>query len=285
MTTTMKLADGNELPSVGYGTYLINSQELMDQSIKTAFDAGYRLFDTAQLYRNEDFLGQTLLNLQIPRDQVYITTKVAELSQGYDHTLESIEDSLQRLKTNYIDLLLVHWPLHEFFFDTWRALEKLKADGTVKSIGVSNFSVAHLELLKTKAKEMPVVNQVECHPYLNQRPLVDFDKANDIVTQAWSPLGRGVTLDNEMMAKMAAHHGVSVAQLILKWHLQNGIAVIPKSQTPSRIVENHQLDFELSKDECGMIDLLNRNQRTGNDPELVYELGRQYKMGSGARIG
>lgn len=275
---TIQLADGNTMPLVGFGTYLINTQELMDQSIKTAFDAGYRLFDTAQLYRNEDFLGQTLINLQIPRDQVFITSKVAELSQGYDHTIESVDDSLQRLKTNYLDLLLIHWPMHEYFFDTWRALEQLKADGKVKSIGVSNFSVAHLELLKTQAKEMPVVNQVECHPYLNQRPLVTFDKENKIVTQAWSPLGRGVTLDNEMLKKMADHHDISVAQLILKWHLQNGVAVIPKSKTPSRIAENYQLEFELSEDECGMIDLLNRNQRTGDDPELVYELGKQYEV-------
>ena len=275
---TVKLADDNEMPLVGFGTYLINTQELMDTSIKTAFDAGYRLFDTAQLYRNEDLLGQSLVNLQIPRNQIFITSKVAEISQGYDHTIESVDDTLQRLKTNYLDLLLVHWPVRKFFFDTWRAMEKLKADGKVKSIGVSNYSVSQLELLKTKATEMPVVNQVECHPFLNQRPLVKFDKENDILTQAWSPLGRGITLDNEMLKKMADHHDVSVAQLILKWHLQNGLAVIPKSKTASRIVENHQLDFDLSEDECGMIDLLNRNERTGNDPELVYELGKQYKM-------
>ena len=275
---TVKLADGNELPLVGFGTYLINTQEMMDTTIKTAFDAGYRLFDTAQIYRNEDFLGQTLVNLQIPRDQVFITTKVAEISQGYDHTIQTVDDSLKRLKTNYLDLLLVHWPVQKYFFDTWRALEKLKADGKVKSIGVSNFSMAHLELLKTKAKEMPVVNQVELHPYLNQRALVQFDKAHDIVTQAWSPLGRGVTLDDEMLKKMADHHHVSVAQLILKWHLQNGVAIIPKSKTPSRIKENYQLDFDLSEDECGMVDLLNRNQRTGDDPELVYENGKQYKV-------
>lgn len=275
---TVKLADGNEMPLVGFGTFLIDTQELMDSTIKTAFDAGYRLFDTAQLYRNEDLLGQTLINLQIPRDQIFITSKVAEISQGYDNTIASIDDSLKRLQTNYLDLVLVHWPVQKYFFETWRALEKLKADGKVKSIGVSNFSVAHLELLKTQAKEMPVVDQVELHPYLNQRPLVKFNQEHQILTQAWSPLGRGVVLDNEMLTKMASHHHVSVAQLILKWHLQNGVAVIPKSKTPSRIIENAQLDFELSEDECGMIDLLNRNQRTGDDPELVYELGKQYKV-------
>ncbi len=154
---TVKLADGNELPLVGFGTYLINTQEMMDTTIKTAFDAGYRLFDTAQIYRNEDFLGQTLVNLQIPRDQVFITTKVAEISQGYDHTIQTVDDSLKRLKMNYLDLLLVHWPVQKYFFDTWRALEKLKADGKVKSIGVSNFSMAHLELLKTKPRKCPLL--------------------------------------------------------------------------------------------------------------------------------
>lgn len=278
---TIQLADGNEMPLVGFGTYLINTQDMMDTTIKTAFDAGYRLFDTAQLYRNEDFLGDTLVKLKIPRDQIFITSKVAEISQGYDNTIQSINESLKRLKTSYLDLLLIHWPVREHFFDTWRALEKLKEDGKVKSLGVSNYSAAHLELLKTQANEMPVVNQVELHPYLNQRALVDFDKQHDIVTQAWSPLGRGVTLTDEMLKKMADHHHVSVAQLILKWHLQNGVAVIPKSKTPSRIVENHQLDFDLSEDESGMIDLLNRNQRTGNDPEIVYETGKQYKMYEG----
>lgn len=273
----VKLADGNEMPMVGFGTYLIDTQELMDASIKTAYEAGYRLIDTAQLYRNEDLLGQTIVNLQIPRDELFITSKVAEISQGYDNTIKSIDDSLQRLQMDHLDLILVHWPVHQHFFDTWRALEKLKADGKTKSIGVSNFGEVHLELLKTQATEMPVVNQVELHLYLNQRPLVKFDQENDIVTQAWSPLGRGATLDNEMLKKMAAHHNVSVAQLILRWHLQNGVAVIPKSKTVSRIKENHQLDFELSEDECGMIDLLNRNERTGDDPELVYELGKQYK--------
>lgn len=132
---TIQLADGNTMPLVGFGTYLINTQELMDQSIKTAFDAGYRLFDTAQFYRNEDFLGQTLINLQIPRDQVFITSKVAELSQGYDHTIESVDDSLQRLKTNYLDLLLIHWPMHEYFFDTWRALNNSKRTVKLNQLG------------------------------------------------------------------------------------------------------------------------------------------------------
>lgn len=272
----IRLADGNEMPLIGFGTYLLNTQQLVDNAIQTAWETGYRLFDTAQLYRNEDFLGDTLIKAQIPRDQIFLTSKVAERSQGYQPTIDSVEDSLQRLKTEYLDLLLVHWPVYEHFFETWRALEQLKKDGKVKSIGVSNYTIAHLELLSQQASEQPVVNQVERHPLLSQQPLVAYDKNHDIVTQAWSPLGRGTALDSAILTKMADHHHVSVAQLVLKWHLEQGVAVIPKSQTESRIIENHQLDFNLSEDEVGMIDLLNKNQRTGNEPELVYELGEQY---------
>ena len=261
----------------GFGTYLLTDQETMDQSIKTAYDAGYRLFDTAQLYRNEDLLGQSFINLQIPRDEIFITSKVAEYSQGYDLTIASIDDSLKRLQTDHLDLLLVHWPIQTQFFDTWRALEQLKKDGKVKSIGVSNYQQVHLQLLATKAEEMPAVNQVELHPYLTNKPLVKFDEQEKIATQAWSPLGRGAVLDNPMIAKIAAHHSKSVAQVILRWEIQQGVAVIPKSKTPERIKENIDIfDFELTEDEMTMIDLLNKNQRTGNEPELVYELGKQY---------
>ncbi|WP_282802441.1 aldo/keto reductase [Secundilactobacillus kimchicus] len=273
---SVQLADGNELPLLGFGTYLLESQKQMDAAIKTAFEAGYRLFDTAQLYRNEDLLGDSLIRLQIPRNQVFITSKIAELSQGYQPAIDSIDDSLKRLKTDYLDLVLVHWPVHEHFFETWQALEQLKKDGKVRSIGVSNYTIAHLELLATQATEMPVVNQIERHPLLTQQPMVAYDTAHNIVTQAWSPLGHGVVLNNPMLKKMADHHTVSVAQLVLKWQLAESVAVIPKSKTTSRIIENHQLDFDLSEDEIGMIDLLNKNQRTGNEPELVYELGKQY---------
>ncbi|KRM77535.1 aldo keto reductase [Secundilactobacillus collinoides DSM 20515 = JCM 1123] len=275
---TIKLADGTKMPTVGLGTYLINTPELMDTSIKAAYEAGYRLFDTAQLYRNEDLLGDTLTKLGIARDQIFITSKVAEISQGYDNAIASIDDSLTRLKTPYLDLVLVHWPVHEHFFETWKALEQLKKDGKVRSIGVANFEMSHLELLKTQAEEMPVVNQVECHPYMSQKPLVQFDKENDIVTQAWSPLGHGAVLDDPMLKKMAAHHNVSVAQLVLRWHTMNGLAVVPKSANPERIKENYQLDFDLTEDEVDMINIMNRNQRTGREPELVYELGKQYKL-------
>ncbi|WP_125573054.1 aldo/keto reductase [Levilactobacillus huananensis] len=277
LASTRLLADGNTIPGLGFGTYLLSDQDTMDTTIKAAWDAGYRLFDTAMLYRNEDILGTTLQHLQIPRQELFLTSKVAEVAQGYDKTLQAVTGSLKRLQTDYLDLLLIHWPVRDHFFDTWRALEQLKANGQVKSIGVSNYTVAHLELLATKAQEMPVINQVEYHPYLNQQALNDFDTANHIITEAWSPLGRRVDLADPMIAKIAGHHNKSVAQTILRWELQHNILPIPKSQHAERIRQNAEVfDFTLSEDEMTMIDLLNKNQRNGNEPEIVYETGKQY---------
>ena len=277
ITATRKLADGRQTPVMGFGTYLLNDQPTMNPAIQTAWDAGYRMFDTAMLYRNEDILGPAIQQLGLPREGLFLTSKVAEIVQGYDQTMKAVEGSLKRLQTDYLDLLLIHWPVREHFFDTWRALEQLKADGQVKSIGVSNYTIAHLELLATKAKEMPVVNQVEYHPYLNQQALADYDQEHDIVTEAWSPLGRRVVLDDPMLAKMATHHNKSVAQVILRWELQHQLVTIPKSTHPERIQENANIfDFSLDIDEMTMIDLLNKNERTGNEPEIVYETGKQY---------
>ncbi len=273
---TAKLSDGNEMPLLGFGTYQIAKPDLMNQTIKTAWDAGYRLFDTAQYYRNEKMLGDAIRNLGVNRDDVFIIDKVTEMNQGHDLTIDSTDFSLQQLGTDYIDLLLVHWPIADKFFETWAAFEELKKQGKVRSIGVSNFTRSQLELLKTQATEMPVVNQIETHPFLTQTPLIKFDKDQSIVTQAWSPLGRGAALDNPMIEKMAKHHQVSPAQIILRWDIQRGVAVIPKSQTPERIKQNASLNFELSQDEQSMLDVMNKNQRTGNEPELVYEWGKQY---------
>lgn len=277
ITATHTLADGNTLPILGFGTYLIKDQAAMDTTIQAAFDAGYRLFDTAMLYRNEDLLGTALKQLALPRTDLQLTSKVAEVVQGYDQTLKAVEGSLKRLQTDYLDLLLIHWPVRVHFFETWRALEKLKADGKVRSIGVSNYTVAHLELLATQAHEMPVVNQVEYHPYLNQQALLDYDTDHHILTEAWSPLGHHTVLANPMLQKIGAHHQKSPAQVTLRWELQHGLLPIPKSQHPARIAENAAVfDFELTADEMSMIDLLNQNQRTGNEPEIVYETGKQY---------
>lgn len=274
----LTLADGNKMPQVGFGTYLINKQDEMDTAVKTAFEAGYRLFDTAQMYRNEPVLAAALNHNGIARQDVFITDKVANENQGYELTVASVDFSLEQLGTDYIDLMLIHWPINTKFFDTWRALEDVKKAGKVKSIGVSNYNRAMLELLKTQATEMPVVNQIENHPYLTSQGLVDYDHSEEIVTQAWSPLGRGAVLDNPIIHKMADHHNRSVAQIILRWQVQRGLSVIPKSVNPDRIRENiNVFDFELSTDEMSMLDILNRNERTGMDPEQVYELGHQYR--------
>ncbi|KRK87749.1 aldehyde reductase [Lentilactobacillus sunkii DSM 19904] len=273
--STYQLADGHKMPMLGFGTYKLDNPELMDTAITTAYESGYRMFDTAQLYRNEKMLGDTIKRVA-RREDVFIIDKVTEMNQGHDLTINSTDFSLQQLGTDYVDLLLIHWPVAEHFFETWKAMEELKKQGKARSIGVSNFTRSQLELLKTQADEMPVVNQIETHPYLTQQPMIDFDKKMSIVTQAWSPLGRGIVLDNPMLDKMAKHHGKTPAQIVLRWDLQRGISIIPKSKSPERIKENTELDFELNSDEMRMLDVMNKNQRTGNEPELVYELGKQY---------
>ncbi|MBW1604909.1 aldo/keto reductase [Lactobacillus sp. Sy-1] len=274
---TFKLSDGNEIPMEGFGTYKINEQDDMDAAIKMAYEVGYRLFDTAQFYGNEAVLGQAIKNVGLNRSDVFITTKIPEPKQGYDSTLKAVDESLSRLQTDYLDLVLIHWPIHSEFFNTWRALEDAKAAGKIRSIGVSNYHRTHLEFLKTQAREMPVVNQIEDHPYLSQPTMVDFNKQSGILTQAWSPLGRGAVLNDPVIAKIGAAHDKSTAQVILRWHLQRGVAIIPKSNKPERVKQNADIyDFTLSDEEMKLINELNKNQRTGDDPELVYELEHQY---------
>lgn len=273
----LKLADGNQMPQEGFGLYKVDGQETMNNAIKAAYKAGYRLFDTAQLYGNEAEVGTAFKDLQIPRDKIFLTTKVAEDNQGYDQTIKSVKESLKKLQTDYVDLLLVHWPIERAFFDTWRAFEDLKKAGLTKSIGVSNYQMIHLQYLATKAHEMPVVDQIELHPLLTQKPLLKFNRDHQIITQAWSPLGRGAVLGEEVLKKIAAAHGKSTAQIILRWHLQNGVSFIPKSVHTARIEQNAAIyDFELSADEMQQIDALNNYQRTGREPELTYEYDQQY---------
>lgn len=273
----VKLADGNQMPIQGLGVYKMTDEAQLIQSVKSAYDDGYRLFDTAQMYGNEAAVGKAIKELNVNRDDVFITTKIAEENQGYDQAMASFETSLKKLQLDYVDLLLVHWPIHTHFFETWRAFEKLKEQGLVKSIGTSNYGMLHLQYLATKANEMPVVNQLEVHPYLAQPAMIDFDRENQIVTQAWAPLGRGKAFDDPVLVKLAKAHGKSAAQVILRWHLQRGDAFIPKSVHPQRIKQNADIyDFELSADEMKQVDDLNRNTRLSQEPEMVYEIGHQY---------
>lgn len=273
----LTLADGNRMPQEGFGLYKITDEKEAVNAIKWAYETGYRLFDTAQMYENEEFVDEGLRQLSAPRESYFVTTKVSEANQGYDQTKQSVVSSLKKLGLDYVDLLLIHWPVHQHFFETWRAFEDLKAEGLVRSIGVSNYGMVHLEYLATKAREMPVLDQLEVHPWLTEKPMLKFNAEHNIITQAWSPLGRGKRLDDPVLLKLAAAHGKTPAQIILRWHLQNGIAIIPKSVHQDRIKANADIfDFELSPAEMQQIDGLNTNHRISKEPEMVYEFGYQY---------
>lgn len=271
------LADGQKMPQEGFGLYKVTGQSTISNAVASAYRAGYRLFDTAQLYKNEAEVGQALTDLNVPREELFVTTKVAEENQGYQETIESVKDSLHKLQLDYVNLLMIHWPIERAFFDSWAALEELKKQGLTKSIGVSNFQMIHLQYLATQADEMPVVNQIERHPRLNQAPLVKFDHEHQIVTQAWSPLGRGTILNNPVLKAIGDHHHKSPAQVVLRWHLQSGVSFIPKSVHEARIKQNIDIyDFELSDEEMAKINELNDFHRTGKEPALVYEYNKKW---------
>ena len=273
----LTLADGQQMPQEGFGLYKVDGQDTMTAAIQHAFEDGYRLFDTAQLYGNEAEVGTALKQLALPRNEIFVTTKVAEENQGYDRAIASVKESLQKLQLDYVDLLLVHWPIERSFSETWRAFEDMKKEGLTKSIGVSNFEMIHLQYLATQAHEMPVVDQIELHPLLTPKPLLKFNQDHQIITQAWSPLGRGAVLDQDVLKQIADRHQKSPAQVILRWHLQNGVSFIPKSVHEARIAQNAAIyDFSLTPAEMAQIDALNNYQRTGREPELVYEYNRQY---------
>ena len=277
LQTNVSLADGQTMPLQGLGLYKVTDQAAMDQVVQTAWQQGYRLFDTAQLYQNEQQVGQAIKAVGMDRADVFVTTKVAEENQGYDATLRSVEASLNALQMDYVDLLMVHWPIHQHFFATWQAFERLQAEGMVKSLGVSNFDMVQLQYLATQANVMPVVNQIENHPHLSQVALRRFHKEQDIVTQAWAPLGRGTVLAEPIITTLAERHHKSPAQIVLRWHVQNGVSIIPKSSQPARILENGAIyDFALTDEEMALIDSLNTFQRLGREPAQVYEYGAQY---------
>lgn len=273
----LTLADGQKMPQQGFGVYKLTDSTTFTQTIKSAFEDGYRLFDTAQMYNNEADLGVALKALDVDRDDYFITTKVAEKNQGYQSAIDSVKDSLRKLQLDYVNLLLVHWPIHGHFFETWQAFEDMKKEGLTKSIGVSNYGMVHLQYLATQAHELPVVDQLECHPWLSEKPMIEFNNQHHIVTQAWAPLGRGRIFEEPIIKSLAQKYGKSPAQIILRWHLQNGLSFIPKSAHASRIKENADIyDFELTHDDMLKMDSINKNVRISQEPELVYEFNQQY---------
>ncbi|WP_445322007.1 aldo/keto reductase [Paenibacillus sp. FSL M7-0420] len=268
LKSTTKLANGVEMPWFGLGVFKVQEGQEVIDSVKAAIKAGYRSIDTASVYGNEEGVGQAIRESGVAREELFITTKVWNTEQGYDSTLAAFDQSLSKLGLDYADLYLVHWPIRAKYKDTWRALEKLYADGKVRAIGVSNFQIDHLEDLLADATVKPMVNQVELHPLLNQQELREYCKAQGIQIEAWAPLAQGHLLDNEVLADIAARHHKTLPQVILRWDLQNGIVTIPKSVKAERIIANADIfDFELSEEEISRINGLNRDQRFGSHPD------------------
>jgi diketogulonate reductase-like aldo/keto reductase len=264
----LTLHDGVEIPQLGFGVFQVPPEQTQE-AVEAALATGYRHIDTAAAYRNEAGVGAAIAAAGIARDEVFVTTKLWNSEQGYDSTLAACERSLEALDTDHFDLYLIHWPVptEDRTLDTWRAFERIKAEGKSRSIGVSNFRVEDLERLRGEAEELPTVNQVELHPHLQQAELRAWHAEHAVATEAWSPLAQGALLDEETIVTIAAHHERTPAQVILRWHVQIGNVVIPKSVTPERVEENFRIfDFELSEDDMAAIARLDQGARIGPDP-------------------
>lgn len=265
---TITLNNGIEMPRLGFGVFQVPDAETAE-AVASALDAGYRSIDTAAVYGNEAGVGRAITESGIARDELFVTTKLWNTDQGLDAALAAYDASLERLGLDYVDLYLIHWPAPALglYKDTWRALERLLDQGRVRAIGVSNFEPEHLEDLAATADVVPAVNQIELHPALQQRQARAANAVRGIATQAWSPLAQGGALDDAAIAAIAARHGRTPAQVVLRWHLQQGRIAIPKSVTPSRIRENLDVfGFDLEPEELSAIDALDRGARTGPDP-------------------
>ena len=255
------LSNGIKMPSIGFGTYKSGNDEETAKIIKYALNIGYRQIDTASFYGNEVGIGNGIKESGINREDIFLVTKLWNDDHGYDKTIEAFNKSLEKLQVNYIDLYLIHWP-NKLNSETWKAFEYLYKTGKVKSIGVCNFKIGHLEELKKTAKIMPMVNQIEIHPQSSKNDMLSYCEENNIQLVAWSPITRGKLFSNELMINLAEKYKKTIAQIILRWHFQRGIIPIPKSSNEERIKENLNIfDFELSINDMKSIDLLNE----GND--------------------
>ena len=267
--TQVALNDGARIPQVGLGVWQTPNDEAAP-AVKAALDAGYRHIDTAAVYENEEGVGEGLRQSGTARSDIFLTTKLWNTEQGYDQTLKAFDASLKRLGTDYVDLYLIHWPSahRELFVDTWKAFVTLKEEGRAKSIGVSNFYPEHIERIVAETGVFPVINQIELHPDFQQREARAFHEKHKIVTQSWSPLGQGKLLGHPVIAEIASRLGRTPAQVIIRWHIDNGLVVIPKSVTPSRIVENFKVfDFKLSAEDLKILNALDdAGARIGPDP-------------------
>lgn len=270
--TRYKMNNGIEIPSIGYGTYQIRQKSEIENGIKTAYSCGYRLFDTAVMYNNEQLIGQSIKKLKLPRNDLFLTTKIIPQDMTYEKAKQSIDKSLKKLNTDYIDLVLIHWPgvtNPQQRIDVWKALEEAVGQGKVKSIGLSNFLKKHIEQILNNCKIKPVINQIECHPLYYDKETIDYCKSQNIIVEAYCPLAEfhKNLIQNKQIVEIAKNLGKSVPQVILRWHLQHQIIPLPKSVHSNYIKENYDLDgFALSEEQMKIIDGLNTNFKIDWDP-------------------
>ena len=265
---TFTLNNGVEMPYFGLGVYLSKEGEEVINAVKWALECGYRHIDTASVYINEAGVGKGIKASGIPREDIFLVSKVWNTHQGFETTLKAFDASLKRLGTDYLDLYLIHWPVAGKYNATWRALEKLYAEKRIRAIGVSNFMQHHLEDLLEGANVVPAVNQMEFHPYLVQQSLLDFCKAKGIQYEAWSPLMQGHIFNEPVFQKMADKHQKTIAQIALRWDLQKGVVTIPKSSKKERIIANADIfDFVISEEDMRSLDALDKGKRFGPDPD------------------
>jgi 2,5-diketo-D-gluconate reductase A len=263
------LNNGVQIPQLGFGVFQIPPAETA-AAVRSALEVGYRHMDTAEMYRNEKQVGQAIRESGIDRAEIFVTSKLNNGFHARDAALRAFDQTLTDLGLERLDLFLIHWPLAMLsdFVETWRALEEVYREGRVRAIGVSNFQIAHLRKLHAEAEVPPAVNQIELHPYLTQEPLRAFDAEHGIATEAWSPIAQGGVLEDPTITQIAGQYGKTAAQVVLRWHLQLGNIIFPKSVTAERVRENFDIfDFELSDTDISLISALNKDERTGPDPD------------------
>lgn len=263
-----RLNNETQIPEIGLGVYKMEAGKEMNDAVKYAYQSGYRLYDTAQMYKNEQALGDALKENKIPREDIFLISKVNNCNQGYEKTISSFKESLQKLQTEYLDALLVHWPGQDKarMLDTWKAMEHLYKKDKVKSIGVCNFEISQLTYLLEHCEIKPMIDQVEHTPLMHDEKLISFCKENDIQIMAWGPLLRG-NLENKKMEEIAEKYNKTTAQLLLRWNIQQGIIPIPKSKNEQRLQQNIDVfDFEITKEDMEELNHMNENHRTSFDP-------------------